>query len=93
MKKCPLCLNNVENFHKKSHLLPEWMYKDIYNNNHKLIVVSLLNKHVKKKQKGIHDEIICSKCEIESQQFDHYASLILTDKSSHSIEYTLSLHK
>ena len=88
MKTCPLCLNRVEKLHKRSHLLPEWMYKDVYDERHKLVNVDFKNEYVKKEQKGIHDEIICPTCESESQQYDRYASLILTKRSPTSIEYS-----
>ena len=85
--KCPLCDDEVDRFHKRSHLLPEWMYKDCYSNKHKLINLYVKKKIVIKRQKGLYDEIICSKCEIESQRYDHYASLVLTERSATSPEY------
>lgn len=86
---CPLCNNDVEQLHKRSHILPEWMYKDYYDDNHKLVNVELDNKHVNKKQKGVYAEyIICKDCENESQRYDRYGSLILTDRSPRSREFT-----
>lgn len=87
MKTCPLCSKAVEKLHNRSHLLPEWMYKDMYNDRHKLVNVDIKNEKVKKEQKGLYDEIICSGCESRSQQYDRYASLILTSRSPNSIEY------
>ena len=87
MEICPLCLDQVENLHSRSHLLPEWMYKDVYNDRHKLVNVDFTKEYVKTGQKGVYDEIICSTCEHESQQFDHYASLLLTNRSPTSNEY------
>jgi hypothetical protein len=63
------------------------MYKDAYNDRHKLVQLGLSDEYVKKAQKGLYDEIICPSCEKESQEFDHYASLILTNRSPQSYEY------
>ncbi|MCG8688469.1 MAG: hypothetical protein MI892_26605 [Desulfobacterales bacterium] len=87
MKICPLCSSEVEEFHKKSHLIPEWMYKGMYNDRHKIVDIRLHENRASKKQKGYYDEIICESCEKESQKYDHYSSLILTDRSPNSSEY------
>jgi hypothetical protein len=87
MLECPLCKKAVNSFHRRSHLIPEWMHKDCYDVNHKLINVDLNNKFAIKKQKGDYDEIICTNCEIISQEYDRYASLILTNRSTDSPEY------
>lgn len=86
-KFCPLCEKEVDCLHKKSHLIPEWMYKDAYDDNHKLISVDLNNEYARKRQKGFYDQIICTACEIQSQKYDQYASLVLTDRSTDSKEY------
>lgn len=84
---CPLCTKEVSQFHKRSHLLPEWMYTECYNGKHKLLEVSRVNQKMVKKQKGFYCSFMCSECEEESQKYDHYASLILTVRSSNSNEY------
>lgn len=84
---CPLCEKEVINLHKRSHLIPEWTYQNCYYSNHKLIQVSIKNESVTKKQKGLHDEIICEYCETQSQIYDRYASLIFTEQSTESKEY------
>ena len=92
MKICPLCKNSVESFHPRSHTLPEWMYKEIYDESHKINQVSRIDQAVIKKQKGHHASYICSACEEKTQKLDHYASLILTDRSPQSPE-KLSIQK
>lgn len=85
---CPLCTKQVSKFHKKSHLLPEWMYTGCYDEKHKLLEVSRVNKNIIKKQKGNYSSFMCSDCEHEIQKYDHYASLILTRRSPNSNEYS-----
>lgn len=84
---CPLCMKEVSQFHKKSHVLPEWMYTECYDRKHKLLEVSRVNQKVIKKQKGLYGSFMCTECEEETQKYDHYASLILTVRSSNSNEY------
>ena len=87
MLNCPLCKNEVQEFHKRSHLLPEWMYTDCYDEKHKVLEVSRVKQKVTKRQKGIYDAFICKDCENETQLYDHYASLVLTKRSPNSIEH------
>ncbi|MBN1931713.1 MAG: hypothetical protein JW786_08920 [Desulfobacterales bacterium] len=87
MLTCPLCAKEVSEFHKRSHLLPEWMYTECYDQKHKLLEVSRADQKLAKKQKGFYGSFMCSECERETQKFDHYASLILTTRSPNSPEY------
>jgi len=87
MLTCPLCNEKVKKFHKCSHLIPEWMYTNGYDEKYKTLEISRLKQKVTKRQQGIYAQFICRKCEKETQIFDHYASLILTDKSPDSPEY------
>ena len=70
MLVCPLCNKQVPSLHKKSHLIPEWMFKDVYDSSHKLTNIDLNKEKVKKIQKGFYDSIICSECEKESGIYD-----------------------
>src|SRR5574337_2121147 len=88
MLPCPLCKKQVVKFHKRSHLIPEWRYTECYDEKDKILEVSRLKEKVVKKQKGIYGSFMCEECEEEMQKYDHYASLILTDRSSNSDEYT-----
>ncbi len=87
MPICPLCTKEVSQFHKRSHIIPEWMYTSCYDEKHKLLEVSRVNQKIVKKQKGLYSSFMCSKCEKETQKYDHYASLILTERSCNSDDY------
>lgn len=67
--------------------MPEWMYTECYDEKHKILEVSRTKEKVSKKQKGIYESFMCKKCEEETQKYDHYASLVLTDRSPDSDEY------
>jgi len=88
MKDCPICQNKVTELHKKSHLLPEWMYSEMYNHRHKLINVNVDRRYVNKKQKGYYESIICEDCELQSQVYDRYGSLILGSRNDETPEAT-----
>ena len=85
--ECPICKNTVESFHPNSHIVPEWMYTDCYDKRHKVIEVQLKNEKILKRQKGLRGSFICTACEKKTQIYDHYASLILTERSTNSPEY------
>ncbi|MFC1890859.1 hypothetical protein ACFLZT_00530 [Thermodesulfobacteriota bacterium] len=86
---CPLCNKKVTEFHKRSHLLPEWMYTEIYNEKHKVLEISKRKQKVTKRQKGYYGQFICKACEIKTQKYDHYGSLILTNRSPNNPEHKL----
>lgn len=67
--------------------MPEWMYTECYDEKHKILEVSRSKEKVVKKQKGIYCSFMCEECEEETQKYDRYASLILTDRSPNSDEY------
>ncbi|MBU0568917.1 hypothetical protein KKC52_12860 [bacterium] len=52
-----------------------------------MVNFNLSNRTISKAQKGVYKSIICCKCENKTQEYDNYASLILTDHSPNSPEY------
>jgi len=87
MPICPLCEKQVSTLHKRSHIIPEWMYRECYDEKHKMIKVELERECVIKGQKGDYEEIICTDCERQSQIYDHYASLVLSTQAQESPEH------
>ena len=67
--------------------MPEWMYTDMYDEKHKVLQVSRSKEKVIRRQKGLYGSFICEDCEKITQKYDHYASLILTERSTDSNEY------
>jgi len=63
------------------------MYTECYDEKHKILEVSRSKENVVKKQKGFYGSFMCEECEEETQKYDHYASLILTDLSTNADEY------
>ncbi len=80
--KCKLCLKEKELI-KKSHIIPDFMYRGIFDDNHFLIQTNLKNlKRISKRPSGMYDEnILCKKCDNEViGKFETYASRILLPK-------------
>lgn len=52
-----------------------------------MIHAELTDNFVVKKQKGFYDDIICTNCELQTQIYDRYVSLALSDNTNNSPEY------
>lgn len=85
---CPMCQFEVEKLHQRSHVLPDWMFHEVYSADHKLISLDMNNESAQRRQSATHGSYWCNKCEERSGVDDRYGSLILTDKSPGSPEYS-----
>jgi hypothetical protein len=58
----------------QSHIFPEWLYKPLYDDNHRFFVLST---DVKKKRgtrpKGIYERLLCGECEHRFSTWEEYA--------------------
>lgn len=81
MLDCPMCETEVIEFHKRSHVIPEWMHDGCYDEKNRLLSVSLTEEKVQIKQSGLWGEFWCSSCETRSNEPDRYASHILSDRA------------
>jgi len=62
LAKCRLCLN--DRVLCNSHIVPEFLYGDLYNDQHKLMgITGQGNKGWMPLQKGIREYLFCSDCE------------------------------
>jgi len=94
MATCRLCENDRELC--DSHIVPEFLYRDLYNNNHKLMGINGLGKKGwKPLQKGIRERLLCYDC--EQRLNDHYEKPFLKqwtvdaplpDRIAHDAAYT-----
>ncbi len=74
--KCALCLNDKKLL--DSHIFPEFLYKPLYDENHKFLRVSTNPKtRTKKSPKGITERLLCSECEGKIGKYEDYASKVL----------------
>lgn len=88
MKNCRLC--NLEKILiKKSHIYPDFLYKDLYNKNHKIIKVfteEIIKKNPKisRPSSGVYEgKLLCGDCEnkIISGNYESYLADIILKKN------------
>ncbi len=62
MSICKFC--NIKPSIKKSHIIPEFMYKHTYSGTHpKMVVADVELKEIGERQKGYHEPLLCVYCE------------------------------
>ena len=62
MTLCKFCENNPPV--KRSHIIPEFMYKHTYSGKHpKMVVVNEEIEQLGERQKGYYEPLLCPKCE------------------------------
>ncbi|HSH72466.1 MAG TPA: hypothetical protein VK974_05345 [Methylophilaceae bacterium] len=73
---CALCLETKEL--KRSHIIPEFLYKSLYDEKHRLHVLSIIPEQENSiEQKGLREPLLCKDCEEKFSKWERYASLIL----------------
>jgi hypothetical protein len=85
MSICKLCRG--EKTLLKSHIIPEFMYKSMYDEKHRFHCITLGREASDtQKQKGEWDRLLCGDCEQRFSRLERYASAILTGKTPIEIE-------
>ncbi len=73
---CALCHQEVEL--RRSHILPEFLYESLYDDKHRLQVLSISpDKSSWREQKGLRERLLCDACEQRFSIWERYASLVL----------------
>lgn len=94
---CKLCRNEREL--RKSHILPEFMYQNIYDDNPKRFYhldVDLDNEdnsQSKIHQKGIRENLLCDDCEGKFSKYEDYAAETIYGKRKQNKAYITSQSK
>ncbi len=82
---CRLCQENKPL--RKSHIFPEWLYKPLYDDNHRFFVLST---DAKKKRgmrpKGIYERLLCNECEQRLSKWEGYARGVFNDLRLKTVE-------
>ena len=74
--RCKLC--ESESKLCNSHIIPEFIYKDLYDFKHTFSVFSTLEKPTKKlEQKGIREYLFCGDCETQLSKYEDYAKRVI----------------
>jgi hypothetical protein len=73
---CALCLKPREL--RKSHIIPEFLYKFIYDDKHQYFVLTAADEEpIKRKWTGIYEQLLCSECESLIGSYEDYAAKAL----------------
>lgn len=77
--KCKLCQENRKLL--KSHIIPEWAYKAMYDENHRIFQISSDTERGKTdKFKGEYEHLLCQECESSTAKWDDYARAVILSK-------------
>src|SRR5262245_52027646 len=73
---CALC--GLEQPLCKSHILPEFIYRPLYDENHRVHVLSTMKVRPRPmEQRGISEKLLCSDCESQISKYERYAKDVL----------------
>ena len=65
---------------RESHIFPEWLYKPLYDDNHRFFVLSTdVNKRRCTRPKGIYERLLCHECEQRFSKWEGYARNVFHD--------------
>ncbi|UIN54161.1 hypothetical protein [Pseudomonas kribbensis] len=72
---CALCLQEAEL--RRSHIIPEFLYETLYDEKHRLQVLSIVPERDNwREQKGLRERLLCDACEQKVSVWERYASLV-----------------
>jgi hypothetical protein len=73
---CRLCQKDKELMN--SHILPEFIYKPLYDDKHRFYIISTYEQRGRaKEQKGIRERLLCLECEQHISRYENYARKVL----------------
>ena len=78
---CRLCTFPAELC--RSHILPEFLYRPLYDDKHRFSVVTKGAEGHHYKQRGLTEHLLCRKCEQHLGQNEKYASEVMTGRLGH----------
>lgn len=76
MTVCALC--KEERHLRNSHVIPEFMYKQLYDEKHKFWVLSA-SEPSWEEQKGLREHLLCGECETKLSKWETYTSRLLSN--------------
>jgi hypothetical protein len=60
---------------RNSHILPEFLYKKLYDEKHRTLIISKEKNKVI--QKGIRERLLCRDCETQFSRYEKYAKEVI----------------
>jgi hypothetical protein len=93
---CRLC--STQSKLRRSHILPEFLYKNLYDPKHRLIAIKaegISDRRFERLQKGLREPLLCEACENRFSGLETYVSALLgklQNTSSHPPGTVIRLH-
>lgn len=84
---CRLCTERSEL--RNSHILPEFLYADLYDEKHRTLQIS--KGEEKTLQKGLREYLLCQKCETKLSKYEKYAKSLLQEIPNFSHDENLGI--
>jgi hypothetical protein len=75
---CKLC--HRKKTLRKSHIIPEWAYTALYDQDHKYFMISSFDDRIKFKYQGEYEELLCDDCESYLGEFDEYGRNVMLNR-------------
>jgi len=74
--ECALCRHDREI--RRSHIIPEFLYKSMYDEKHRFHVLSVIEDQEDwMEQKGLREPLLCDECETKISRFEDYGRRVL----------------
>jgi hypothetical protein len=67
----------------RSHILPEFLYRPLYDEKHRYSVVRVGEKTTQLAQRGLTEKLLCSTCEQRFSRHEKYAAEVMTGRLGH----------
>lgn len=78
---CKLCGNSSPL--KKSHIVPEFVFKPLYDEKHRMHVLSVREPKPRPfRYKGLRERLLCGECEAKLSKYESYASTAFNGKDT-----------
>lgn len=77
---CALCKKCHEL--RNSHIIPEFMYRPLYDDKHRFSLMGVEQDSPKFKQKGLREKLLCSGCEGLLSRYEKYVSAVFSGKEA-----------
>jgi hypothetical protein len=78
---CRLCGASEEL--SRSHILPEFIYKPLYDEKHRFSVLTAGLESARYAQRGLYEKLLCRGCEQHVCRYEKYASEVMSGRLGH----------
>jgi hypothetical protein len=74
VKPCRLC--GLDRVLRRSHILPEFVYKATYDESHKAVLLDPVREQISERQQGFVERMLCATCEGHFSRWETYVARV-----------------